>query len=64
MICTVNFCSHKYRSVALHLITYLIGIGYTPGFAAKMMSLESPAGACWKARRQATDGGFHPIPAA
>jgi sugar phosphate permease len=40
MICAAQFLfAYVSASVALHLITYLIGIGYTPGFAAKMMSL-------------------------
>ena len=40
MICAAQFLyAYVAASVALHLITYLIGIGYTAGFAAKMMSL-------------------------
>jgi MFS family permease len=40
MICAAQFLfAYVSASVALHLITYLIGIGYTAGFAAKMMSL-------------------------
>jgi MFS family permease len=40
MICTAQ-CLYAYvsASTALHLISYLIGIGYTAGFAAKVMSL-------------------------
>ncbi|MFZ1122506.1 MAG: MFS transporter [Candidatus Binataceae bacterium] len=40
MICAAQFLyAYVSASAALHLITYLIGIGYTAGFAAKMMSL-------------------------
>src|SRR5277367_1000676 len=40
MICAAQFFyAYVSASAALHLITYLIGIGYTAGFAAKMMSL-------------------------
>jgi MFS family permease len=40
MICAAQFLyAYVSASAALHLITYLIGIGYTAEFAAKMMSL-------------------------
>jgi len=40
MICAAQFLyAYVANSAGLHLITYLIGIGYTAGFAARVMSL-------------------------